>query len=443
MSSRQSRALKPDELFRVTISGLNHDGRGVGRINNKVMFIEGALPGEEVLVRPVRRRRKHNVGAVVEIIKPSADRVQPPCEYFGTCGGCSLQHLHSDAQISVKEKILAENLEHLGNVQPERWLSPITGPQWNYRRKARLGVRVVPKKGGVLVGFREKGCSYITSLKQCRILDQRFSEVLPALHDLIASLSCPDRIPQVEVAGGDNDAALIFRHLDPLTETDIDLLSDFGQQYKLQIFLQPEGPDSIYILWPKDPPPLSYRFTEFGIEYHFKATDFTQVNAEINQRMISSALEFLDIQKDEKVLDLFCGLGNFTLPIATRARSVMGIESDASLIEAAKTNAKRNNINNVEFRTANLYELDDELPWGGFHFSKMLLDPPRSGAREVLERLSHKRPERIVYISCNAATLARDAGILVNDKGYTLLKAGVMDMFPQTSHVESIAVFEK
>jgi len=443
VSSRQSRVIKPDELFQVTVSGLNHKGQGVGRIDGKVTFIEGALPGEQVWVKPVRRRRRHNSGSVVEIIKASADRIKPACEYFGACGGCSLQHLRADAQIAAKEKILAENLEHLATVKPEVWLPPVTGPKWGYRRKARLGVRMVPKKGGVLVGFREKGCSHITSLKHCRILDPRFSAVLPALHDLIAGLSRPDRIPQIEVAAGDTDAALVFRHLDPLTENDINLLSGFGQQHQLQVFLQPEGPDSLYILWPKDPTPLSYDLAEFVIEYQFKATDFTQVNAEINQRMISKALEFLDIQKDEKVLDLFCGLGNFTLPMASRVGSVMGIEADASLIEAAKANAKRNNISNVEFRSANLYELEDELPWGGFQFNKMLLDPPRSGAQAVLERLSVKYPACIVYISCDPATLARDTDILVNKKGYTLLKAGILDMFPQTSHFESIAVFEK
>ena len=443
MSARKRKVFTAEDRFQTTITGLNHDGHGVGRNQDKVVFVQGALPGEEVLVQPLRRRRNYNAGSVVEIIKASDNRVEPACEYFGTCGGCSLQHLRSSAQIIQKEQTLRDTLEHIGQVKPDEWLAAITGPEWAYRRKARLGIRLVPKKGGVLIGFREKGSAYITSLQYCRVLDSRFSAVLPALHELISAMSCANRIPQIEVAAGDETAALVFRHLDPLTERDIELLRQFGQTHKLQIFLQPQGPDSIWPLWPAEPMPLSYRLLEHDIRFEFKPTDFTQVNAEINQAMIRHALALLDIQAYEQVLDLFCGLGNFTLPIARAAKSVIGIEADAALIAAAKANAKRNQISNVEFKSANLTQITDEAPWGGFRFDKLLLDPPRSGASEVLAQLPKKKPKRIVYVSCNPATLARDANILVNEKAYRLSKAGVMDMFPQTSHIESIAVFDR
>jgi len=433
-----------DDTARLTISGLDHDGRGVGRLaDGKVMFVEGALPGEEVIVKLVRRKRKHDSGVVIDIVHASADRVAPPCEYFGVCGGCSLQHMRSSAQISTKQTILRDNLQRLACTKPEEWLTPISGPTSGYRRKARLGVRFVTKKGGVLVGFREKRSSYLTSLKSCLVMDKRFSDLLPDLHRVISELSCPDKIAQIEIAAGDASATLVFRHLVELDNRDNQLLSEFGRARDVNIMLQPGGPDSIYCLWPDTPNVLSYNLPEFDVSFTFQATDFTQVNAKINRKMVSLAIQLLDLKTNDRVLDLFCGLGNFTLPVARKAGQVMGIEGSAALVNAARENARQNGLTNAEFRCADLFSVETGCPWQDYHFNKLLLDPPRSGASEVLRQLPDDGPERIVYVSCDPATLARDTDYLVNLRKYRLSKAGVMDMFPHTSHVESIAVFDR
>ncbi len=419
----------------------SHDGRGVARVNGKATFIEGALPGETVRFRYQNRHRSYDNGRLVEVVTPSPDRVTPRCPHFGVCGGCSLQHMSPEAQLTAKQQVLVEQLERLGKVKPETWLAPLAGPAWGYRRRARLGVRRVPSKGGVQVGFREKRKSFIANLESCAVLAPRVSALLPALRQLITNLSCPDRIPQVEVAAGDNDTALVFRHLVPLTENDRTQLHAFGEQHGVQIYLQPHGPESLETLWPNAPTPLYYRLPEFEVSIQFRPTDFIQVNAELNAAMVHQALALLELKPEDRVLDLFSGLGNFTLPLARRAGQVLGIEADAELIEGARANAARNGLNNVEFRAGNLYDETGPSPWESYTFNKLLLDPPRSGAMEAIRRLAEPLPERIVYVSCYPATLARDAEYLVRVFGYRLAAAGAMDMFPHTSHVESMALF--
>lgn len=424
-----------------TIESLNHDGRGVARVDGKVTFIEGALPGETVRFRYFNKRPSYDAGIALEILHTSADRVTPPCPHFGLCGGCSMQHLAPAAQVRAKQRVLADNLEHIGRVAPERWLAPLTGPDRNYRRRARLGVRRVPTRGGVLIGFRELRRSYITPLQSCHVLDRRASELLPELKRLITDLSRPDRIPQIEVAAADNALALVFRHLVPLTDVDRDRLRDFARKHDVQVQLQGAGPDSIETLEPTQSAPLYYTLPEFDVRFEFRATDFVQINDAMNRQVAHQALELLEAGPGDRVLDLYCGLGNFTLPLARRCARVLGIEGEGGLVAAARHNAALNGIDNAEFRVGNLFEENGPAPWAGFTFDKLLLDPPRAGAMEAVKRLGDKPPARIVYVSCNPATLARDSGYLVASLGYRLVAAGVMDMFPHTSHVESMALF--
>ncbi len=443
------------DVTEARVETFSHDGRGVARIGGKATFIEGALPGETVRFRYLSRHKNYDSGRLVEVVTPSPDRVTPPCPHFGTCGGCSLQYMTPEAQLAAKQQVLVEQLERLGKVKPDTWLAPLSGPAWGYRRRARLGVRRVPSKGGVLVGFREKRKSFIANIGSCAVLMPQVSALLPALRQLITGLSCPDRIPQVEVAVGDTATALVFRHLVPLTENDRTQLRGFGEQHGLQIHLQPHGPESLEAVWPEkcamngavteprmqNPAPLYYRLPEFHVAIRFRPTDFIQVNAELNIVMVHQALKLLELKPEDRVLDLFSGLGNFTLPLARRAAQVLGIEADAELIEGARANAARNGLNNVEFRAGNLYDEAGPAPWAGYTFNKILLDPPRSGAIEAIKRLAEPLPERIVYVSCYPATLARDAEYLVRVLGYRLVAAGAMDMFPHTSHVESMALF--
>jgi 23S rRNA (uracil1939-C5)-methyltransferase len=431
-----------DTLATAHIEAIDQEGRGVGHIDGKAIFIDGALPGETVRVRIQKRRKSYDLGKVLEIIEASPQRVTPRCAHFGVCGGCCLQHLQADAQLPAKERILRDNLARIGKVQPDTWLAGLSGPYWGYRRKARLGARLVEKKGGVIVGFREKRRSFITPLASCDVLHPRVSALLPALRELIAGLSCPDRVPQVEVAVADNAAAFVFRHVVPLTESDIARLAAFGRQHDLQVFAQAGRPDQLMAVWPKQPAPLVYRLSDHDVELEFAPADFIQVNAELNQRMVARALDLLDPQPAETVLDMFCGLGNFTLPLARRAGRVLGIEADQTLIDKARRNAQRNGIANAEFLAADLHDPEAAHPWERERFDKWLLDPPRTGAMEVVKRLpAEGGPGRIVYVSCNPSTLARDCEVLVHAKGYRLAAAGAMDMFPQTSHVEAMALF--
>jgi 23S rRNA (uracil1939-C5)-methyltransferase len=428
----------------VAVESLDYDGRGVARVAGKVMFIEGALPGEVVRFRYRKKYKRYDIGELMEVLQPSPDRVAPACPYFGTCGGCRLQHLRTEAQVKAKQKIVAEHLRHIGKVRPERWLPPITGPVWAYRRRARLGVRLVPEKGGVIVGFREKQRSYITNLDDCMVLSPQASRLLPPLRNLVSQLTRPDQLPQIEVAVGEHAAALVFRHLEPLSPTDLNSLRAFGERHQIQIHLQPDGIESVHCLWPLQPPALTYRLTDVNVSLSFRPTDFIQVNAEINRKMVSQAVTLLDLRVNDQILELFCGLGNFTLPLARRVGRVLGIDAEEGMLALGRHNAATNDLMNAEFRPGDLYASEDSaIPWGDFVFQKLLLDPPRMGAMEALKRLPTPGPERILYVSCYPATLARDSQYLVQALGYRLQAAGVMDMFPHTSHVETMALFVK
>lgn len=439
--SRRQRLLQ--DPVETVIETLSHDGRGIARIEGKTVFIDGALTGETVRFLYTKKNSKFDEGKTVEVLaNASADRVEPKCQYFGVCGGCSLMHMSAEAQLSLKQNTLAEQLSHFGGLTPESWLAPLTGPLWGYRRKARLGVKHVPKKERVLVGFREKGSPFLAVLEQCEVLDQRVGSRLAELGEMIKGLEAHNRIAQIEVAMDDKHVALVFRNLAPLSESDRKALINYGQQHDLWMYLQSGGPDTVTPIWPENPQ-LSYS-PEAGLQLDFEPNDFTQVNAEINHTMIRRALELLELSADDRVLDLFCGLGNFTLPIATRVTEVVGVEGDANLVEHARQNASKNNLDNATFEKADLTQTElKDYPWATAGFTKILLDPPRSGAFEVLHQLADLGAERLVYVSCNPATLARDAGELVEKHGYTLVTAGIMDMFPHTRHVESIALFVK
>ncbi len=441
MSRRRRRLSR--EPIEATIDSLSHEGRGVATCNGKVTFIDGALPGERVMFQLTNRRRKLDEGKILEILESSPDRVEPGCVHYGICGGCSLQHLSPDDQIKHKEKVLLEQFEHLGNVTPDRVLPPLRSPVWGYRRKARLGVKYVPKKGGVLVGFREKGSPFIAELTQCEIMAPSIGRRLMALRDLVGELSIRDRLPQIEVAIGDGKTGLVFRHLAPLTDEDIGRLNAFGEEYDFVIFLQPKGPESVHQIWPDHPVDLAYQPGADEPVLHFLPTDFTQVNAHINRDMVARVIERLELDRGDRVLDLFCGLGNFSLPIARRVEYVLGIEGDEGLVQRARANATRNRIDNIDFICTDLTESEYLQTIEEGRFNKVLLDPARSGAQAIIEKMSFGGIHRVIYVSCNPATLARDAGILVHDKGFRLTQAGVMDMFPHTAHVESIAVFER
>lgn len=439
---RRRRARVPEGEFDADVVSMAHDGRGVARIDGKATFLYGALPGEQVRFRYLSRKRNRDEGQTVSVTRASPDRVEPRCAQYGICGGCSLQHLDPAAQVMAKQTVLLDNLRHLGGVEPMQVLPAIINDSpWGYRRKARLGVKDVVRKGKVLVGFRERGSSFVTDVERCHVLHPRVGELLPALSALIESLSISQRVPQIEMAMDDARCVLILRLLDPLSDQDRRLLEAFQADNDIVFYLQPGGPDTVTPL--TSGVDLHYDLPEHDVTLAFLPGDFTQVNTEINRRMIARSLELLEPGEDDAVLDLFCGIGNFTLPIARRCASVVGVEGDAGLVERARQNAQRNRIDNAEFFTADLYgELTAE-PWMKRHFDKALLDPPRSGAQEMLPLLSRLGVRRIVYVSCYPGTLARDAGQLVKDHGYRLVSAGVMDMFPHTAHVESIALFEK
>ena len=442
MSKRRRRPKLPTEQVRVTINDLSPDGRGVARVDDKTVFVEGALKGEEVSFLYAEKKRSYDVGVAQEIHKAAAERVEPKCAAFGVCGGCALQHMEAGAQIHAKQEVLLENFERIGKVTPKEVLPPLTGPHWGYRRKARMGVRFVEKKGRVLIGFREKRKPYICDMHRCEVLHPSVGEHLDELSELVGSLDARDRIAQIEVAVDDTQTALVFRNLEPLNDRDKEKLIAFARAHDFYFFLQPGGPDSVEPLWP-DQIQLSYTLPEFEVRFNFTPTGFTQVNTDINRKMVPYAIDMLEVKPDERVLDLFCGVGNFTLPLARRAREVVGVEGLEELVQRAQENAALNGLDNVEFHTADLAKEVELLPWWAQGFDKVLLDPSRDGAMEAIPHIAKLGVKRIVYVSCNPATLARDAGLLVNDYGYTLEKAGVMDMFPHTAHVESIALFTK
>jgi 23S rRNA (uracil1939-C5)-methyltransferase len=466
-----ARELKLGEIQEADVVDLAHDGRGVARVDGKAVFIEGALPGERVRFRIFKRRRQLDEAGLVEVLTPSPDRVVPKCPHFGLCGGCSLQHLSPAAQLAAKQHQLLENLERIGRVRPERVLDPLRGPEWGYRRRARLGVKYVHKKGRVLSGFRERDKPYVADLRRCEVILERFATLPEDLATLVGTLALREDIPQVEVAAGDGGgghphavytgaagadavhtgaagadalgpAALVFRVMKPVPADDVDKLLAFGAKHGVQIFLQTGGLETVKPLR-NDYPPLTYSVDENRVTLEFGPVDFIQVNRDINASMVTAAIELLKPGSSDSVLDLFCGLGNFTLSLGARAAKVVGVEGDAVLVDKARANAQRNGIGNAQFHVDNLFEPQGLGTWADDPYDLVLLDPPRAGASEIMIRMAHWRPRRVVYISCHPGSLARDAAILVEGQGFKLIGAGVMDMFPHTTHVESIAVFER
>ncbi len=404
----------------------------------------GALPGETVEFIRRKSRRNFDEAELLDVIQASEDRIQAKCAAFGRCGGCSLQHVDEDYQRAIKFQTLKDNLERIAKVEPESWLEPLAGPVWAYRRRARLAVKDVPAKGRVLVGFRERHAPFITDMHRCEVLAPPVDGLIDALSELIAKLSIRARLPQIEIAVAENATAMVFRVLDAPSETDTEHLRGFGAMNDCRIYLQPGGLDSLQLIQPvKIDEPLYYTLPEFDIRIDFEPIDFVQVNGDINRRMVDFALQQLDPGKQDRVLDLYCGIGNFSLPLARRAGTVLGIEGEKSLVARAAENAAGNDLENVDFRVADLSRIDGSEAWIKAGWDRLLLDPARSGAAEVVARMPLLNPERIVYVSCHPGTLARDAGILVHEHGYRLESAGIIDMFPHTAHVESIAVFRR
>ena len=429
------------EIIETEIESLDYQCRGVSHVNDKAVFIDGALTDEKVSFKYFSKYKNYDEAVVEEVIEASKYRVEPKCAHFMMCGGCSLQHMETQYQIESKQAQLLEQFSQIGKVQPAEVLAPLTGNSWSYRRKARLGVRYVHKKEKVLVGFREKRNSFIAELDQCEILHPMVGENLKSLAERIGRLSVYNQIPQIEVAVADNRTDLIFRVLVELNDADKQIMRDYMVETSFNILIQEAGPDSIYFLGDQDDY-LNYVIPEYDVMVYFKAQDFTQVNVEMNQQMVRQAMQLLDPQKDEVILDLFCGLGNFTMPIARFAKSVVGVEGDQSLIDRAQKNAEMNGLSNINYFVDDLFSETLNSQWFNQRYDKVLLDPPRSGAIQWVSQLNKNKPRRIVYVSCNPSTLARDADVLVNEKGYKLISAGVMDMFPHTTHVESMALFE-
>lgn len=427
------------------IESLDHEGRGIARVDGKAIFIDGALPGELVEYASYRRKPSYEKAHVVHVVRASSQRVLPPCAHFGTCGGCSMQHLYPAGQTAAKQRVLEDALWHLARLRPDQVLPPISGTGWGYRLRARLSVRHVASKGGTLVGFREKHSSYVALMDSCGVLPPHVSGLIPALKELVEGMSRPDRLPQIEVAVGGAQSVLLLRHLEPLVTEDIDRLRRFADAHRITWYLQSKGLDSVTLLHPADAPMLSYELADFGLELRFHPTEFTQVNHGVNRMLVRRAMALLAPQRGERIADLFCGLGNFTLPIAWLGAKVLGIEGSAALVSRARENATHNNLDaQCEFAIANLFEATAESFSALGDFDKLLVDPPREGAIALVKALpAEGRLRRIVYVSCSPATLARDAAVLVHEKGFRLRAAGIANMFPHTSHLESIALFER
>lgn len=442
MARRKKARRKKREPETATIESAAHDGRGIAAVDGKKVFVVGALPGETVEFIRRKSRRKFDEAELLQVIVPSADRIEAKCAAFGRCGGCSLQHVSADYQREIKSQTLRDNLTRIGKVEPASWFEPMLGPEWSYRRRARLAVKHVPRKGRTLVGFREKHAPFITDMHRCEVLTENVGGLLDELSELIGGLSICARLPQIEVAVAENGTALVFRVLDPPNATDCERLKEFAARHDLRLYLQPGGLDSLQLLYPEQiETALHYTLLSFDIQIDFEPIDFVQVNAAINERMVAFAVQQLDLQPSNSVLDLYCGIGNFSLPLARRADRVLGIEGEQSLVARAAANAASNGLHNVEFGVADLSKIDGTESWLKSAWDRVLLDPARSGAAEVVARMNLLRPQRIVYVSCHPGTLARDAGVLVHEQGYRMEAAGIIDMFPHTAHVESIAVF--
>jgi 23S rRNA (uracil1939-C5)-methyltransferase len=441
---RAVRRLVNESPETAVVQDMTAEGRGVVHVAGKRVFVAGAIRGERVTFRRVRSRRNYDEADLIEVHDPAPERVEPRCGYFGTCGGCSLQHLSQRSQLALKEAVLVENLRRIGFVTADRLVPPVSGPPWAYRRRARLAVRFVSGKGRVLVGFSERDSSHITDMWSCETVHPAVSALIRPLSELIGGLTLAQRIPQVEVAVADNATALVLRVLDEPSSEDLNRLRAFGDRHGVRLLLQRAGPDAIVPLDAgTDGGELWYELRDEGLRLTFGPTDFVQVNAAVNERMVALALALLQPREDDRVLDLFCGIGNFTLPLARRAAMVVGIEGVAAMVARADHNARCNHIGNVSFRVADLAAGEVALAWSGQHFDAVLLDPPRAGAAALMRPLAATGARRIVYVSCHPGSLARDAGVLVNEHGYRLSAAGILDMFPATAHVESIAVFER
>ena len=428
----------------VLIESLDQEGRGVAHAEGKVIFIEGALPSEVVTYNAYRKKPSFELAQVDQILKPGAGRVTPRCPHFGTCGGCSLQHVDARTQVAAKQRVLEDNLMHIGKVEPELILPAVYGTPWGYRYRARLSVRDVAKKNAVLVGFHEKRSNFVADMQACEILPARISGLIMPLRKLVESLSIRQRLPQIEISLGEDVDVLVLRILEPLTPRDEGLLKAFADQHHIQFFLQPGGPQTAYPFYPENTPELGYTLPEFDVTIPFHPTEFTQVNPALNRILVRRAISLLDPQPEERIADLFCGLGNFSLPIARHGADVVGFEGSSALVRRAVENSERNGLGHkTRFIEANLFDIDEVWMRDQGNFDKMLIDPPREGAVAVVTSLGKEQPWRIVYVSCNPATLARDAGVLVHRNGYKLKAAGVINMFPHTAHVESIALFEK
>ena len=426
------------------IESLDHDGRGVSHVDGKTIFIDGALPGERVSFVSHRVKPRFEVADVERILEPCSQRITPPCPHFGVCGGCSMQHLEATAQVAAKQRVLEDALWHLARARAGELYPPIVGPAWGYRYRARLTVRMVPSKGGVLIGFHERRSSYVAPMDECAILPSHVSAMVPRLRALVAGLSAPDRLPQIEIAVGEGITVVVLRHLQAFTAADEARLAAFARDEGVQVWGQLSGPDSARRLFPAEAPGLAYTLPEFGVSMAFRPTDFTQVNMGINRLLMRRAMQLLDPRPGERIADLFCGLGNFSLPIAKLGARVVGVEGSDALVRRAGENARANGLEaRSEFYAANLFEATEDSIAALGHLDKMLIDPPREGAVAVVKALGPSAPRRIVYVSCNPATLARDAAVLIHEKGYRLKGAGIANMFPQTSHVESIALFER
>lgn len=427
------------------IESLDHEGRGVAHVGGKAIFVEGALAGECVEYSSYRRKPSYELANLSAVIRASSQRTVPRCPHFGVCGGCSLQHVEVAAQTAAKQRVLEDALWHIARVRPAQVFPPIGGHPWGYRHRARLSVRRVPKKGGVLVGFHERRSSYVAVMDSCAVLPPAVSALIRPLKEMVAGMSVPDRLPQIEVAVGDAQIVLVLRHLEPLTAGDEERLRRFADQHGIVWYLQPGGPDTAAPFHPVDAAPLAYRLPDFGVEVRFRPTEFTQVNHGVNRMLVRRALSLMQPSAGERIADFFCGLGNFSLPIARQGANVVGFEGSAALVGRATENARLNDLaGRCEFGAANLFEATGAslAAWGPF--DKWLVDPPREGAIALVKALpAEGGPGRIVYVSCSPATLARDAAVLVHEKGYAIKGAGIASMFPHTSHVESIALFER
>ena len=442
---RRRRKQLPTGTHAASVHALSHEGRGIAHIEGKTTFIHNALPGEEVEFTHTYCSRSYDEGNAAHISKISEHRVKPSCPHYVVCGGCQLQHMSMDLQLSHKQKVLLEQFTHFGNVTPKHILPALSGKSLAYRNKARLGVRFVEKKGRrVLVGFRERNGRFLADMNECAVLHPSVGKKIPELSALIHRLSGYEHMPQIEVAVGGDQTAIILRHMTPLTSDDLKHLEDFSQKHDMHIYAHPNPPGKITKLFPNDGDErLQYSLPKHNLDMLFHPSDFTQVNEEMNQLMIDRALELLNPQPDETILDLFCGIGNFTLAIARYAKHVVGVEGAEAAVQRAKENAAHNNMANIEFFTADLSKDCTNMPWYQRKYDKILLDPSRAGADGILAALPNLEAHTIVYVSCNPATLSRDAGILVNHLGYTLESAGIMNMFPHTAHMESIALFTK